>query len=37
MKRCLRAGRDVFAYFNNDALGHAVGNARTLRELTKIR
>jgi uncharacterized protein YecE (DUF72 family) len=25
------AGRDVFVYFNNDAEGHAVGNARDLR------
>jgi uncharacterized protein YecE (DUF72 family) len=29
----LRAGRDVFAYFNNDDAGHAVANARELREL----
>jgi uncharacterized protein YecE (DUF72 family) len=27
----LSAGRDVFAYFNNDAQGHAVGNAADLR------
>jgi len=27
----LDAGRDVFAYFNNDADGHAVHNARTLK------
>ncbi len=26
-------GRDVFAYFNNDGQGHAVRNARRLREL----
>jgi uncharacterized protein YecE (DUF72 family) len=26
-------GRDVYAYFNNDDRGHAVTNARTLREL----
>lgn len=26
----LSAGRDVYAYFNNDAHGHAVRNARTL-------
>jgi len=31
----LAEGRDVFAYFNNDALGHAVANARTLRELVQ--
>jgi uncharacterized protein YecE (DUF72 family) len=27
------AGRDVYAYFNNDGHGHAVRNARTLRSL----
>jgi uncharacterized protein YecE (DUF72 family) len=27
------AGRDVFAYFNNDAEAHAIRNALTLREL----
>nr|WP_231707603.1 DUF72 domain-containing protein [Arthrobacter sp. zg-Y919] len=27
------AGRDVYAYFNNDLEGHAVRNARRLREL----
>jgi uncharacterized protein YecE (DUF72 family) len=27
------AGRDVFAYFNNDAAGHAVANAAELRQL----
>jgi uncharacterized protein YecE (DUF72 family) len=27
------AGREVFAYFNNDGDGHAVRNARRLREL----
>ena len=26
-------GLDVFAYFNNDGYGHAVRNARRLREL----
>lgn len=26
-------GRDVFVYFNNDGYGHAVRNARTLKEL----
>lgn len=25
------AGKDVFAYFNNDGDGHAVRNAQTLR------
>lgn len=33
--RWLRAGLTVFVYFNNDALGHAVANAKTLRELVK--
>jgi uncharacterized protein YecE (DUF72 family) len=28
-------GRDVFAYFNNDGHGHAVRNARRLRELVQ--
>jgi uncharacterized protein YecE (DUF72 family) len=28
-----RQGRDVFAYFNNDASGHAVANAETLRSM----
>lgn len=31
IKRHLREGRDVYAYFNNDAHGYAVGNARDLR------
>jgi uncharacterized protein YecE (DUF72 family) len=26
-------GRDVFAYFNNDAYGHALRNADTLKRL----
>ncbi|MBC7337861.1 MAG: DUF72 domain-containing protein [Clostridia bacterium] len=26
-------GRDVYAYFNNDAEGYAVANARTLASL----
>lgn len=29
----LTAGRDVYAYFNNDAAGHAAANARELKEL----
>ena len=29
----LREGRDVYAYFNNDAHGYAVNDARTLRRL----
>jgi len=28
-----KKGFDVYAYFNNDALGHAVENAQTLKEL----
>ncbi|UWX97829.1 DUF72 domain-containing protein [Arthrobacter zhaoxinii] len=30
------AGKDVYAYFNNDLEGHAVRNARRLRELTSM-
>lgn len=33
--RWLKAGLAVYAYFNNDALGHAVVNAKTLRNLIK--
>jgi uncharacterized protein YecE (DUF72 family) len=33
LKRDVRAGLDVFVYFNNDACGHAVANARKLRWL----
>lgn len=33
IRRYLRDGRDVYVYFNNDALGHAVANARTLARL----
>jgi uncharacterized protein YecE (DUF72 family) len=32
-----REGRDVYVYFNNDAQGHAVANARTLRRLVEDR
>jgi uncharacterized protein YecE (DUF72 family) len=28
----VKAGRDVYAYFNNDAHGYAVANAKTLKE-----
>jgi uncharacterized protein YecE (DUF72 family) len=28
-------GRDAYAYFNNDGFGHAVRNARRLKELTR--
>jgi len=31
--QCLGDHRDVYVYFNNDALGHAVANARTLTHL----
>lgn len=31
IRRHLAAGRDVYAYFNNDAHGYAVANAQTLR------
>ncbi|SRR5581483_612487 len=37
IKRYLRDGLDVYAYFNNDAEGHAVANARTLRALVEGR
>ncbi|MGH7254314.1 MAG: DUF72 domain-containing protein [Nitrospirales bacterium] len=33
MRRFVRDRVDVYAYFNNDAKGHAVGNARRLQEL----
>ncbi|MGB9885370.1 MAG: DUF72 domain-containing protein [Moorellales bacterium] len=33
----LARGLDVFAYFNNDAQGFALANARRLREMVKIR
>jgi len=32
-KRCLAQGREVFAYFNNDAEGYAVVDARLFRRL----
>jgi len=31
----LREGRDIYAYFNNDAEGHAVANAEELRALVE--
>jgi len=31
IKQQLASGKDVFAYFNNDAQGHAVKNAVELR------
>lgn len=33
IKDWLKNGLDVYVYFNNDALGHAVENAATLKEL----
>jgi len=35
IRRYLRDGRDVYVYFNNDAFGHAVANARTLTHLLR--
>ena len=37
MRRFLKEGQDVYAYFNNDADGHAVTNARTLTAMMKRR
>lgn len=37
IQRYLKDGLDVFAYFNNTAGGHAIANARTLRELVERR
>ena len=34
-KKWLKKGKDVYAYFNNDALGYAPQNARTLRNFCK--
>jgi uncharacterized protein YecE (DUF72 family) len=35
IRRYLRDGLDVYVYFNNDALGHAVANARTIGRLVR--
>lgn len=35
--RYRKAGLDVYVYFNNDALGHAVANGRTLQRLLSKR
>jgi uncharacterized protein YecE (DUF72 family) len=35
IKRYLEEGVDVYVYFNNDAQGHAIGNARMLRDLLR--
>ena len=32
IKRQLDEGKDVFAYFNNDAQGYAVDNAKQLKQ-----
>lgn len=37
VKRWTREGRDVFVYYNNDMEGHAIVNARQLRESVKMR
>lgn len=37
MRRLLKEGQDVYVYFNNDAEGHAVANARTLTAMMKRR
>ncbi len=34
LREWVGAGKDVFAYFNNDGYGHAVRNAARLKELT---
>ena len=33
IKKCLKKGKDVFIYFNNDAFGYAVKNALELKRL----
>jgi len=33
----MRSGLDVYVFFNNDALGHAIENARTLRTMVGTR
>jgi len=35
IRRYLRGKLDVYVYFNNDALGHAVSNARTLKRFVE--
>jgi len=35
MRRLLKQGHDVYAYFNNDAKGYAIANARKLTEMMK--
>jgi len=36
IKKWLKQNKDVFVYFNNDAYGYAVENAKTLKNLTSI-
>jgi uncharacterized protein YecE (DUF72 family) len=33
IRKYMRSGLDVYVFFNNDALGHAIENARTLRTM----
>jgi uncharacterized protein YecE (DUF72 family) len=35
IKRQLGEGKDVFAYFNNDAQGYAVDNAKQLKQYVR--
>jgi uncharacterized protein YecE (DUF72 family) len=35
IEKCLSAGKRVYVYFNNDAQGYAVRNARELIELVQ--
>lgn len=35
MRRFLKKGHDVYAYFNNDAAGYAIANARKLTEMMR--
>jgi uncharacterized protein YecE (DUF72 family) len=37
MEKELRAGRDIYAYFNNDAEAHAVHDAQRLKELGHLK
>jgi uncharacterized protein YecE (DUF72 family) len=37
IRKHMRSGLDVYVFFNNDALGHAIENARTLRAMVKER
>ncbi len=35
IRKWLKSGEDVYAYFNNDALGYAVSNAKSLQKLVE--